>query len=137
MPRHTLYAYVDGADLEDVAALFEGRFTEFVSNRSWIAGQATVVNQQHGCESVTQPDDLPLRDLGLNLQLPDIGTEEQGWFADVEAIARFLGELHRETDREFVIGVADAVTGITDDLFCVSSDTPDVEKLRAIVGGVR
>lgn len=134
MPRHTLYAYVDGADLEDVAALLESRFTEFVASRRWVAAGASVVNQRHGDETCTQPGDLPLWDLGVTLPLPDTGAEPPDWFTDVEAVAEFLGRLHRETGREFVIGIADTETGITDDLFTVSSDTPDLQQLRAIVG---
>jgi hypothetical protein len=75
MPKHTLYAYVDGADLEDVATQLEARFTEFVASRQWIAGVASVINQRHGRDTCTQPGDLPLWDLGLTLQLPDPGTE--------------------------------------------------------------
>ncbi len=134
MARHTLYAYVDGADLEFEAQKLEARFAEFVRGRHWIAGQASVVNQRHGEESCTQPNDFPSWDLGLNLQLPDPGTESPGWFADVEAVACFLGTLHREFSRSFVIGIADAQDRITEDLFDVSTDTPDLATLRAIIG---
>jgi hypothetical protein len=72
--------------------------------------------------------------LGLNLQLPDPGTEPRGWFADIEAIALFLGRLHRECGRDFIIGIADNETGITDDLYDVSTDSPDLGRLRAVVG---
>jgi len=134
MPRHTLYAYVDGADLADVAAMLETRFMEFVASRRWVAGVASVVNQQHGEDTGTQPGDLPLWDLGISLSLPDSGAESPGWFADVEAIAQFLGTLHRESGRDFIIGIADTETGITDDLFTVSTDSPDLGRLRAIIG---
>lgn len=122
MPRHTLYAYADGADLEDVAEILEARFTEFATSREWRTGRASVVNQRHGDETCTRPGDLPLWDLGLTLALPDPGGESVGWFADVEAVAQFLGTLHRD----FVIGIAETVTGITGDLFAVSTDSPDL-----------
>jgi hypothetical protein len=77
---------------------------------------------------------LPLWDLGLNLQLPDPGTESPGWFADVEAVAQFLGTLHRECGRDFIIGIADMRTGITENLFDLSTDSPDLSKLRVIIG---
>jgi hypothetical protein len=134
MPKHTLYAYVDGADLEDVATQLEARFTEFVASRQWIAGVASVINQRHGRDTCTQPGDLPLWDLGLTLQLPDPGTEPPGWFTDVEAVALFLGTLHCECGRDFIVGIADTKTGITDDLFAVSTDSPDLGRLRAIIG---
>ena len=132
MSRHTLYAYVDGADLEDVAESLQARFAQFVSSRRWIAGHASVVNRRHGAETCTQPGDLPLWDLGLNLELPASGAET--WFVDVEAVTRFLGTLHSESGRSFVIGIADTKTGVADDLFDVSTDSPDLGKLRAIIG---
>ena len=134
MPQHTLYAYVDGADLDDVAETLETRFVEFVASRHWIAGEASVVNERYGEETCTQPGDLPLWDLGLNLELPDPGTEPPGWFGDVEAVAQFLGTLHRECGRDFIIGIANTETSITDDLFGVSTALPDLATLRAIIG---
>ena len=134
MARHTFYAYVDGADLEDVADMLDARFDEFIASRNWVAGCASVVNQRHGEETCTQPGDLPLWDLGLNLELPDPGTERPGWFADVEAIAQFLGTLHQQFGRDFIIGIADSQTRITEDLFDVSTHSPDLVQLRAIIG---
>jgi hypothetical protein len=134
MSRHTLYAYIDGADVEAVAPVLEARFKAFVSGRRWVAGNVRVVNQRHGWESCTEPNDLVPWDLGLNLQLPDPGAEPPGWFADVETVAQFLGELHGEFGRDFVIGIADAETGITEDLFDVSTISPDVGRLRSILG---
>jgi hypothetical protein len=134
MPTHTLYAYVDGADLADIAADLETRFAAFIDSRHWwFADAAWVVNQRHGRETCTRPEDLPLWDLGLNLSLPSPGTEFPVWFRDVEAIAGFLGMLHRECGRDFVIGIADIKTGIADDLFYVTTDLPDMVGLRSIV----
>src|SRR5688572_11909584 len=123
MSLRTLYAYVDGADLDDVADILDARFHDFVSSHRWVCSGASVVNQRHGLETCTHPDDLPLWDLGLNLPLPDAGSEPPAWFSDVEATARFLGRLHRDTGREFIIGIADSRTHITDDLFFVTSAT--------------
>lgn len=134
MPRQTLYAYVDGADLDDIADALGSRFAQFVEGRRWVSGRASVVNQKHGEETCSQPGDLALWDLGLNLELPDAGTESPGWFADVEVVARFLGTLHREFARDFVIGMANTQTGITEDLFHVSTDAPDLGSLRTILG---
>jgi hypothetical protein len=134
MSRHVLYAYVDGADLEDVAEVLDSRFELFVEGREWTIGPATVVNQRHGEETCSASGDLPLWDLGLNLELPDPGAEPPGWFADVQAIAQFLGGLHSECGWEFIIGIADSETGITEDLFNISTAVPDLAKLRAIIG---
>jgi hypothetical protein len=134
MPRHRLYAHVDGADLEAVADTLGARFAEFVATRHWVAGSALIVNHRNGAETCTQPGDLPLWDLGLNLELPDPNAEPRGWFTDVEAVAQFLGALHRECGRDFIIGIADAQTGVTEDLFVVSTDSPDLGRLRAVIG---
>jgi len=133
MPQHTLYAYVDGSDFADIADALDARFAQFVNERPWAAGRASVVNQRHD-ETVTEPGELPDWDLGLNLELPDPGAEFPGWFADVEAIAVFLATLHQEFGRNFIIGLADRRSGITEDLFDVSTDSPDLGKLRAIIG---
>jgi hypothetical protein len=134
MPRHVLYAYVEGSDLDGIAEALEARFAGFVASRSWLSASASVVNQQHGPDPTMQPGDLPDWDLGLNLELPDPGREPRGWFGDVEAIARFLGTLQRDCGRGFIIGIADTETGITEDLFHVSTDSLDLDNLRAIIG---
>lgn len=135
MSPHTLYAYVDGADLDEIAVDLQTRFAAFVTSRDWwFRDAAWVVNQRYGRETCTRPEDLPLWDLGLNLSLPNPGAEVSDWFGDVEAIAGFLGMLHREFGRDFVIGIADMKTGIADDLFFVTTDLPDMTKLRAIMG---
>jgi hypothetical protein len=65
---------------------------------------------------------------------PDPGRKPAGWFADVEAIACFLGNLHEEFGRDFVIGINDAQTGIAEDLYWIDDNSPDLEKLARIVG---
>lgn len=49
-------------------------------------------------------------------------------------IAGYLAKLHSAFDREFVIGITDNVTGVTDDLFFVESDAPDLDRLRSAIG---
>lgn len=44
MQRHTLYAYVDGSDLEDVAAPIEERLVELDAAPGWVASRPTVVH---------------------------------------------------------------------------------------------
>jgi len=135
MRRHTLFAYVDGSDLDDIADALEARLRAFVEARGWVAGEAWVVNQQPEADaSCTEPEDIPCWDLGLNLHLPDPGTEPAGWFADVEAIACFFGNLHGEFGRDFVVGISDAQIGIAEDLYCIADSSPDLEMLAQVIG---
>jgi len=68
------------------------------------------------------------------MALPDPGDEPEGWFGDVERVVWYLAKLHSTFAREFVIGIADNVTGFTKDLFFVESDTPDLGRLRSASG---
>jgi hypothetical protein len=132
MRRHILYAYVDGSDLEEVAATLEARFNAFVASRAWVSGAAWAVSQKE--EATTASSDLLRWDLGMNLELPDPGDEPDGWFSDIEEVAVFLRGLSEESDRGFVIGIADTQTGVADDLFPVSAGPVDIERLRDVIG---
>ena len=133
MARHTLLAYVEGSDLGDLAGELEAQFDQFVGSRTWNSPDVWIVNQRQDRNSA-KSNDLPQWDLGLNMELPDAGKETPGWFSDVEAIAQFLGELHATTGRNFFIGIHDNDAGFNEDLFTVSSTTPDLAQLRAIIG---
>ena len=133
MARQTLFAYVDGYDLEDVAAELERQFAAFVASRTWRSPDVWVVNQRDASPS-DHNGDLPQWDLGLNLDLPDPGAETPGWFADIEAIALFLAQLHATTGRAFVIGVQDNEADFNEDLLTIDSPTPDITRLRALIG---
>lgn len=133
MRHHTLYAYVDGSDLEDVASALENRLLAFVHSREW-GGDLWVVNQRRGREERSRPEDLEPWDLGLNFALPDPGIEETRWFADVEVIAQFLSRLHTEFGRDFVLGIADEGSGVAEDLFFIETPDPDLKILRSIIG---
>lgn len=137
MSRCVLYAYVDGNDLHEVESFLVERLSTFIESREWICTGAKVVNQ-HGDpnDPSLNPEDLPDWDIGLNITLPDPGKETPGWFADIEDAALFLGQLHRDTGRDFVIGIGDTTTGVADDLFFVNSSNPDPDlfKLRQIIG---
>jgi hypothetical protein len=134
MARHTLFAYVDGSDLDSIAADLEARFDRFVEATSWRVPRPWVVNQRHDDGPSVAPSDLPDWDLGLNVDLPDPGQEPPNWFIDVDTIARFLGILHGETGRNFIVGIADNEDGFVEDLFSVKCDNPDLQELRQIIG---
>src|SRR5262245_37057016 len=117
MARHTLYAYVDGSDLEDVAMTIESRLERFVDATAWRHAKPRIVNQRRLNDSSHRPGDLPDWDLGLNIDLPDPPLEPHSWFADVERIASFLAQLRDISGRDFVIGIGDNERGISEDLF--------------------
>lgn len=112
MARHTLYAYIDGSDLETIAGELEARFRCFIDDETWLVRTPTIVNQRRPDDPTLRPGDLPDWDLGLNLDLPDPGEEPPGWFADIERITRFLGELHASFGRDFIIGIGDNERGL-------------------------
>jgi hypothetical protein len=133
MARQTLFAYVDGYDLKDVAAELECQFAALVASRTWRSPDVWVVNQRDSA-APSDAGDLPQWDLGLNMDLPDPGTETPGWFADIEAIALFLARLHATTGRAFVIGIQDNEADFNEDLLTIDSPTPDLARLRALIG---
>ncbi|MCI0680456.1 MAG: hypothetical protein L0Y71_00005 [Gemmataceae bacterium] len=134
MNRYVLYAYVDGADNAGIEAEIETSLRAFVAGRAWKLQPPIVVNQRRPDDPSLGPNDLPDWELGLNLDLPALGSEPQGWFSDVEAVATFLAAMHDATGREFVIGIGDRETGITDDLFFVDCSNPDLATLRQVIG---
>jgi hypothetical protein len=133
MVRRTLYAYVDGSDLHDVADSIEMALQAVVASTKWAVSRPRIVNQMHERDDSYGPSDLTDWDLGLNLDLPDPGAEPVGWFQDVEQVALVVGQVVTRTGREFVIGISDGRTGATMDLFDVENSEPDLTKLRAAV----
>jgi hypothetical protein len=132
--RHTLYAYVDGSDLDEVVDEIEQLLAALVAREPWVIAQPWVVNERHERDESHGPEDLDDWDLGLNLDLPDTGSEPAGWFQDVERVARIVGQVALRTGREFVIGIGDNETGISEDLFHVRNGDADLDELRAVTG---
>jgi hypothetical protein len=130
MARHVLFAYVEGSDIDDDADLLVEAFERFVARAPWPDAVPTVVDQVRRDDPSLGPGDRPDRDLGLNLELPDPDAEGLAWYEGVERVAIHLGELVRATGHTFVIGLGDIETGISEDVFFVDSDTPDLEQLR-------
>jgi hypothetical protein len=133
-PRHTLYCFVDGSDLQETAPLIESRCSELAASNGWRYVKLQVVNRQLPRTSDMRPDDLPQWELGVTMALPDPEDEPKGWFADVERVALFAGGVHVETGRDFVIGIWDAERGISEDLFGVDTERPDLQRLRQLIG---
>jgi hypothetical protein len=53
---------------------------------------------------------------------------------DVEQSARFMGRLHAQFARDFIIGISHNGTGLAEDLFTVESVVPDLALLQQIIG---
>ena len=130
MCKHTLYAYVEGYDLDSVAAAITDRLSALVNERDWISGEAWVVNQKR-CELTSDGE----WELGMNLDLPDPHQEPEGWFSDIEEVAIACNELSATLKRSFVLGIADQSTKVAEDLFFLDGGAIDIESLKAIVGG--
>jgi len=120
MTKQTLFAYADGKDHEDVATTIEERLDALVAGRKWISKDVWVVNQREPAAW----------DLGINLALASPKARKKTWTDDVVAIATELAALHRETQRRFVIGIHDAESDKTTDLFVVDRAEPDLDALR-------
>jgi hypothetical protein len=134
MAKFTLYAYVDDSDLHDVSAHLIVRFNAFIERRVWMSPRVLFVNQVRDLEEDANPEFLPDWELGLNIDLPERNQEHPRWFEDVQAIVSFLGELHEETGRDFVVGVGDNETGFDEDYMFVDTTHPDAEELREMFG---
>ncbi|WP_244788258.1 hypothetical protein [Cupriavidus pauculus] len=134
MQQRTLYAYVDGSDLDDVVVDIERELMELVASQGWVLSRPVVVNQKSVVVG-SRSGDFPDWDLGINLALPDPGRERREWFADVGRVVACLVRLHSKFGRDFVIGIADNSSGVADDLFHVESENPDLSKLRLLIGG--
>src|SRR5260370_42446959 len=126
MPRYALFAYLDGADLEDVAEPLETRFRQFARSRRWIAGHPTIINRRFGKVQITQSGVTELWRLGLTLELPEIGTELPNWFADVVAVARVFCTLHTEFCPRVFFGFFYFANDRTDEVLSVSTYPPRV-----------
>lgn len=133
-PRHTLYAYVEGNDLQGIASTVEARWRECVEAGNWRYSVPIVVNQRHACTPDMRPDDLPDWDLGVTMALPDPGQEPNDWFVDVEILLVFAGKLYSEVRRNIVVGLWDSKLRISEDVFDVESEAPDLTELREVIG---
>lgn len=136
MTRHTLYAYVHGNDIGDVAPVILTALQEFVDSRRW-ARATWVVDQIHPREPSMRPEDLTDRDLGLNHELPDPSAEGPDWFDDIRHLALRLVDLAASTGREFVLGLHDDESGLGEDIFLITGAGVDIAELRVMLGDGR
>jgi hypothetical protein len=98
MQRNTLYAYVDGSDLDDVVAGIEKELVELAAAPGWVLSRPLVVNQK--AEGIgSRSGDLPDWALGVNLVLPNPGHEQNNWFAEIELVVAHLIHLRSQFGR--------------------------------------
>lgn len=116
----TLYAYVLGTDLEEVAPRIEAHLDELVAARTWRVPDVWVVNQRE------TPSEW---DLGLNLTLPAKPHQKLDWLEDAAAIASALADLHTKTGRSFVMGMQSGKSA-AQDVLTIASAKVDLDALR-------
>lgn len=121
-----LFAYVDGSDLDEIAESLEAEFEDFVERSRWRNATPNVVNQRFDDDASLKPGDRPDWQIGLNVEF-----DASDGLDDVERIARFLGDLHSQTGCDFVIGLEEG--GVTEDLFYVDTNTPDLDAMRRAI----
>lgn len=129
---HVIYAYVDGSDLEDVAELLEARLDALVAAHRWASQVPRVVNQRHPPDPSVGPDDLPDWDLGLNLDVGPLCVTRH-LLQDLATVVDALQAVYFATHRSFVLGVADASAGLTEDLIYVGPNVPGEKDLARLV----
>jgi hypothetical protein len=132
--KHTLYAYAEGNDLNDVAEALNTVFAQLIAESGWVCGQPWLVNQRRDDDSSLGPDDQPDCEIGLNLALPDQGAGPLGWFTDVERIVAALERMHVETGRDFVLGIGHEGSDISEDVAFVGEQSVDRAWLRQVFG---
>lgn len=123
MVRHTLYAYPDGHISATMFRELELTLASLIHTVTW-RQLPYIASTGSGREKT----------VGYNLELPDPGKEQPGWYSDVESIAMLLAGLVEKTRLTFVIGIHDESTGVSEDLHFIQSSDPDFERLRAIIG---
>ncbi|WP_420993619.1 hypothetical protein ACKI2N_015740 [Cupriavidus sp. 30B13] len=67
------------------------------------------------------------------MALLDPGRERCEWFADIGRVVARLAHLRLQFGRDFVIGIADNVTGSADDILYIESESPDLGRLREVI----
>jgi hypothetical protein len=131
--RHTLYFYVDGSDLHEVAPTILREVERLVDSRTW-SQPAWIVNHVYPRDVSMRPDDLTDWDLGLNYELPDLTEVAGEWLGDVERIAAQIDQVAFETGRGFVMGLGNNETGISEDILHLRGGGVDLDRLRAMLG---
>ncbi len=124
MSRCTLCAYALPGDRALDRPAVVRSVNEFISSRVWLCPDVWAVDQSN------EPEE---GELGLNLALPDPGSEPLGWFSDIDAVVDFCIRARTAFERDFVIGIADE-SGSCEDIIEIDSEEPDIACLAQFLG---
>ncbi|MGI8981924.1 MAG: hypothetical protein ACR2FY_22050 [Pirellulaceae bacterium] len=102
-----VYLYVDGSDLEAIAAKLTAELKAVVPKQS---RRMRVINHRSERTPDLQPEDLPDWRLGLNIDR----TDKLG--ADLKRAVEGVVPLAKKYQREFVVGYFDTASGISEDV---------------------
>ncbi len=102
-----VYLYVDGSDLEAIAAKLTAELRAVVPSRS---RRMRVINHRSERTPDLQPEDLPDWRLGLNIDR----TDKLG--VDLKTAIEGVAPLAKKYRREFVVGYVDVTSGISEDV---------------------
>ena len=128
------YAYVDGADLDSVAVMIAQSLEHFIKNRGWSCKAPWVVNQRDAADINSNDGDLPLWDLGLNMELPSPSEISVGWFEELTLTLKHLQKICATHDRELVLGISNPLTGISEDILYLTSTDFELDELAWALG---
>ena len=118
------FAYVEGSDLEDLEDVLCEAFEAFIHRQ---LPQAWLVNNRHEDDDTLRSGDLADWELGLNFVLTDDAEVD---LDRIEAVARFLNTLARRCNREFVLGLGDDETRVSEDIVYIGAEPTDIGALR-------
>ena len=132
MSRYVLFIYVDGYDLDDVAAAMESEISAFIEKRRWTYPRVWLVSQRE--LAAPRSGDFARWDLGVNVELPDEKSEVTHGFSDIEALAEFFRILSERVGRDFIVGVSDTQSSDQWEFAFIDSSPVNFERIRHGMG---
>ena len=118
----TLYALVDGFDLDAVDGVLRSGFENIIAELR--LQNACILNERHPPSKGDRPDDIPEWNLGILVPCEDMRVES------LDSLLLMLEQLSRQTGRDFVLGVQ-FPNRPTEDIMHVSWGSALSENLRA------
>jgi len=111
--------YVEGSDLNDVAKPITSSITEWIKNTGSVA---IFIDQSSGS------NENPERHLGIHIRIRKKG--------EMRDVLKKLYEIANKNKREFVVGIVDEKTGISEEVcfFGYEEGKPDVFEIANYLG---